>query len=225
MLERAAGHACGPYRVPMVDILAEAAYTNNPPCGAMRGFGANQANFAIEGCMDQLAEKVGINCWEIRWRNAVDVGDMLCTGQVLEKSVGIKRTLSAVRDRYDALRAEGRAVGIACGIKNSGLGNGAKEWGRARLRVESNSSVTLFGCYTEMGQGLLTISMQIASEGQKDYGEHKWDLTESMFPQRWRSSFHGENSLHAYKLPKKDILKNGTVLWHELWEASQDKDV
>src|SRR5205807_10262017 len=58
VLERAAGHACGPYRVPNVDVESIAVYTNNPPCGAMRGFGANQANFAMEGCLDRLLEKL-----------------------------------------------------------------------------------------------------------------------------------------------------------------------
>ena len=70
VLERAAGHACGPYRMPALDVEAIAAYTNNPPCGAMRGFGVNQTSFAIEGCLDLLAEKVGIDGWEMRWRNA-----------------------------------------------------------------------------------------------------------------------------------------------------------
>ena len=71
VLERAAGHACGPYRVPAVDVEALAVYTNNPPCGAMRGFGVPQAAFAIEGCLDLLAKKVGLDGWEIRSRNAV----------------------------------------------------------------------------------------------------------------------------------------------------------
>ena len=77
VLERAAGHSCGPYKVPNVDVEAIAASTNNPPCGAMRGFGANQAHFAMDGCLDKLAAKVGIDGWEIRWRNALDVGDTL----------------------------------------------------------------------------------------------------------------------------------------------------
>ena len=72
VLERAAGHACGPYRVPAVDVEALAVYTNNPPCGAMRGFGVPQAAFAIEGCLDLLAKKVGLDGWEIRSRNAVE---------------------------------------------------------------------------------------------------------------------------------------------------------
>ena len=74
VLERAAGHACSAYEVPNVDVEAPAVYTNNPPCGAMRGFGVNQSNFAIEGMLDRLAEQVGIDGWEIRWRNALDVG-------------------------------------------------------------------------------------------------------------------------------------------------------
>ena len=164
VLERAAGHACGPYRVNHVDIEAVAAYTNNPPCGAMRGFGANQASFALEGCLDLLAKKVGLDAYEIRERNVIDVGDIFSTGQVMEKSVGIRKTLEAVKDRYYAAKAAGKAVGIACGLKNSGIGNGVAEWGRARLVVEADESISLYNGFTEMGQGLLTIFAQFASE-------------------------------------------------------------
>lgn len=164
VLERAAGHACGPYKVENVDIEAKAATTNNPTCGAMRGFGANQSAFAIEGALDMLAQKVGLDGWEIRMRNAVDVGDTFTTGQVYEKSVGIKKTLLAVKEAYYAAKAAGRAVGIACGIKNSGIGNGAKEWGKARLVVEADGTVSLYNGYTEMGQGLLTVLTQCAVE-------------------------------------------------------------
>ncbi len=164
VLERAAGHACGPYRVPDVDVEALAVYTNNPPCGAMRGFGANQAHFAIEGCLDLLAAKAGIDGWEIRWRNALEVGDTFSTGQVLDKSVGIKKTLVAVKAPYYEWKRQGRAVGIACGIKNSGIGNGAVEWGKARLVVERDGTITLYQGYTEMGQGLFTVLTQFAAE-------------------------------------------------------------
>jgi selenium-dependent xanthine dehydrogenase len=164
VLERAAGHACGPYRVPNVDVVSLAVYTNNPPCGAMRGFGANQAHFAVEGCLDLLAQKAGLDGWEMRWRNALAVGDPFTTGQVLEKSVGLKKTLEAVREAYYGARGRGRAVGIACGIKNSGIGNGAKEWGKARLVVEADGTVLLYNGYTEMGQGLLTVLVQCAVE-------------------------------------------------------------
>lgn len=164
VLERAAGHACGPYRTPSVDIEALAVYTNNPPCGAMRGFGVNQTAFAIDGCLDLLAEKVGIDGWEMRWRNAVQIGDQFATGQVFEKSVGIRKTLQAVRDAYYQAKAAGKAVGIGCALKNSGLGNGATEWGKAKLVVETNGTISLYNPFSEMGQGLLTILIQIAVE-------------------------------------------------------------
>ena len=164
VLERAAGHACGPYRVPAVDVEALAAYTNNPPCGAMRGFGAPQAAFAIEGCLDLLAQKAGLDGWEIRRRNAVEIGDAVTTGQVLEKSVGLKKTLEAVKETYYEVRRAGKAVGIACGIKNSGIGNGVAEWGKCRLLVERDGTVSLYNGYTEMGQGLFTVLVQFAVE-------------------------------------------------------------
>jgi selenium-dependent xanthine dehydrogenase len=164
VLERAAGHACGPYRIPAIDIKAVAAYTNNPPCGAMRGFGVNQTSFAIEGCLDLLAKKVGIDGWEMRWRNAVRIGDVFSSGQVLDKSLGLERTLLAVKDTYYGARNRGRAVGLACGVKNSGIGNGAIEKGKCRMEVEADASVSLYSGFTEMGQGLFTVLIQFAVE-------------------------------------------------------------
>lgn len=158
VLERAAGHACGAYRVPNVDVEARAVYTNNPPSGAMRGFGVNQANFAIEAMLDILAQRVGIDGWEIRSRNALDVGDRFGTGQRLGPGVGLKKTLLAVRDAYRAARY----AGIACAAKNTGIGNGLREYGRAILRPEADGSVTLLHSWTEMGQGVHTALRQIA---------------------------------------------------------------
>jgi xanthine dehydrogenase molybdenum-binding subunit len=159
VLERAAGHACGPYDVANVDVEAQAVYTNNPPSGAMRGFGANQAAFAIEGMLDILADRIGIDGWEIRWRNALETGDRFATGQRLGPGVGLKQTLLAVRDAY---RAEPRA-GIACGVKNSGIGNGLAEYGRAILRPEGDGTLTLYHSWTEMGQGCHTVFAQLAA--------------------------------------------------------------
>ncbi len=164
VLERAAGHACGPYRIPALDIEARAVYTNNPPCGAMRGFGVNQTSFAIEGCVDLLAKKVGIDGWEMRWRNAVRIGDVFSSGQVLDKSVGLEQTLLALKEPYYAARNGGRAVGIACGVKNSGIGNGAIESGKCTLVVEDGAHVSLYCGFTEMGQGLFTVLIQFAVE-------------------------------------------------------------
>ena len=114
--------------------------------------------------MDLLAKEVGIDGWEMRNRNVVEVGDVFSTGQVLEKSVGIRKTLEAVRDAYYAAKAAGRAVGIACALKNSGIGNGVEEWGKCRLVVEADGTVSLYNGYTEMGQGLLTVLVQFAVE-------------------------------------------------------------
>ncbi len=159
VLERAAGHAIGPYRCENVDIEALAVYTNNPPCGAMRGFGANQAAFAIERSLDALAKKVGLDGWEIRWRNVLDVGDRFCTGQKLDKPFGLKKTLLAVRDIY----RNARYAGIACGIKNVGIGNGLADEGKAVLKVEAPDRITIRTGFTEMGQGYFTVCIQTAA--------------------------------------------------------------
>jgi selenium-dependent xanthine dehydrogenase len=164
VLERAAGHACGAYHVPNVDVEATAVYTNNPPCGAMRGFGVNQTNFAMEGCIDLLAQMAGIDPWEMRWRNALDVGSTFTTGQIIEHSAGLKKTLLAVRPAYDEAKRRGQPVGIACGVKNSGIGNGVREWGRARLVVEADNTISIYCGFSEMGQGLSTILVQLAVE-------------------------------------------------------------
>lgn len=160
VLERAAGHACGAYRVPNVDVESRAVYTNNPPCGAMRGFGVPQVTFAIEGLLDVLAERVGLDGWEMRWRNALETGDRFGSGQRLGPGVGLKRTLLAVRDAYRSARH----AGIACGAKNTGIGNGMVDLGRALLRPDADGGVTLFHSWTEMGQGIHTALAQVAAE-------------------------------------------------------------
>ena len=160
VLERAAGHAAGPYKVPAVDIESLAVYTNNLPCGAMRGFGANQAAFAIESMLDILAERAGIDGWEMRWRNALEAGDTFCTGQVLDHAVGLKDTLTAVRDAYYG----SPRAGIACGIKNVGIGNGMPEAGQALVEVTPGGRVVIHTGFTEMGQGFYTAMAQCLCE-------------------------------------------------------------
>lgn len=160
VLERAAGHVTGPYNIPNVDIVSKAVYTNNPPCGAMRGFGVNQVAFGIEQLLNRLAGKAGIDAWEIRWRNILRQGDSFCTGQRLDKPFGLERTLLAVRDQYRAAKY----AGIACGIKNVGIGNGMPDYGKALMRVESDGRVSIRTGFTEMGQGLFTICIQSACE-------------------------------------------------------------
>lgn len=160
VLERAGGHCTGPYRVPAIDMESLAVYTNNPPCGAMRGFGANQAAFAIEGLLDRLAERVGIDAYDIRDRNILEPGDAFATGQRLTKPFGLRRTLEAVKHIYKGAKF----AGIACGIKNVGIGNGMPDTGRAALTVEDDHTIHIRTGFTEMGQGLFTICIQFAVE-------------------------------------------------------------
>jgi aldehyde oxidoreductase len=160
VLERAAGHACGVYQIPNVDVDARAVYTNNPPAGAMRGFGVNQVTFAVDGMIDRLADKVGLDRWDIRWLNALEVGGTFGTGQVLGPGVGIKKTLLAVKDVYKSARY----AGIGCAVKNTGIGNGLLEYGKVILRPLADGTVILNHSWTEMGQGVHTVLMQIACE-------------------------------------------------------------
>ena len=165
VLERAAGHATGPYRVGAVDVESVAVRTNNPVCGAFRGFGANQAQFAMEGVMDRLAEQVGISGLEMRRRNVIRPGDEWGPGQIMDDgSAGAERCLEALAERYEAARREGKAVGIALGLKNSGLGNGATEVSRALVRFEPDGTVEVRHGWTEMGQGVHTVARQVAVE-------------------------------------------------------------
>ncbi|MBL1216432.1 MAG: selenium-dependent xanthine dehydrogenase [Planctomycetes bacterium] len=160
VLERAGGHCAGPYRVPNLDVEAKAVYTNNPPCGAMRGFGANQAAFAIESLLDRLAEQVGIDGYDIRDRNILEPGDAFATGQLLDKPFGLRQTLEAVREQYKSAKY----AGIACGIKNVGIGNGMPDIGRAALTVNDDGTIHIRTGFTEMGQGLFTVCVQYAAD-------------------------------------------------------------
>ncbi len=165
VLERAAGHASGPYVVPNIDVKATAVRTNNSVCGAFRGFGANQAQFAMEGVMDRLAEQVGISGWEIRSRNAIEPGVVWGPGQIMDDgSTGVRLCLEAIKGPYDEARAAGKAVGLGLALKNSGLGNGFLEVARAVVRFEEDGIVEVRHCWTEMGQGVHTVAMQVAAE-------------------------------------------------------------
>ncbi|MFN8023957.1 MAG: molybdopterin cofactor-binding domain-containing protein [Acidimicrobiales bacterium] len=165
VLERAAGHASGPYRVPAIDVEAVAARTNNPVCGAFRGFGANQAQYGMEGVLDRLAEQVGISGWEIRKRNVIHPGEVWGPGQIMDDGcAGAEACLDAVKPLYDAAREQGRAVGLGLGLKNSGLGNGFKELSRAVVRFRADGRVEVRHGWTEMGQGVHTVALQVAAQ-------------------------------------------------------------
>lgn len=163
VLERAAGHATGPYEVQAVDVSSIAVRTNNPVCGAFRGFGANQAQFAMEGCLDRLAELVGISGWEIRKRNVIKPGRVWGPGQIMDDGcLGAERCLDTIKPMYDAAHADGKAVGLGVGLKNSGLGNGFREVARAVVRFRGDGKVEVRHGWTEMGQGVHTVALQVA---------------------------------------------------------------
>ena len=162
VLERMAGHASGPYHLPAIDVHATAVRTNNPVCGAFRGFGANQAQFAMEGVLDRLAERTGLSGWEIRKRNVIKPGMVWGPGQIMDDGcLGAERCLDEMKPHYDEARRQGRAVGVALGLKNSGLGNGFKEITKAVVRFRSDGIVEVRHGWTEMGQGINTVALQV----------------------------------------------------------------
>ena len=165
VLERAAGHASGPYTMPNIDVEAIAVRTNNPVCGAFRGFGANQAQFAMEGVIDRLAEQVGISGWEMRSRNVVTPGAIWGPGQIMDDGcLGARVCLDAIKPYYDDALASGKPLGLGLGLKNSGLGNGFKEIAKAVVRFRDDGRVEVRHCWTEMGQGVHTVAQQVAVE-------------------------------------------------------------
>lgn len=160
VLERACTHAVGPYTYQNTDIRGYGVYTNNVPSGAYRGFGVCQTEFALECMLDLLAEQVGISPWEIRYRNAIEPGKVLPNGQIADQSTALKETLEAVKDAYEANR--GRA-GLACAMKNTGVGVGLPDKGRARLEV-NNGRVEVFCGASDLGQGSATVFAQMVAE-------------------------------------------------------------
>ena len=164
VLERSAGHATGAYNFPVTDIVSTAVYTNNLPCGAMRGFGVNQTAFALESCIDDLCEQGGFDRWQFRYQNALDDGDMTATGQIIEAGAGAKATLEAVKDEFQSAKF----AGIACGIKNTGIGNGMPDSSKVTLSVVKappqvngeQAKVIIDHGWTEMGQGVHTMAVQ-----------------------------------------------------------------
>ena len=160
VLERAVGHALGPYDIAAATVEARAVYTNHPPNGAMRGFGVGQVCFALEQLVDRLGERVGLDGYQVRELNLLRDGARFGPGQTMRHAAGLGRTLEAVRAHYYG----SPITGIACGIKNVGLGNGAVDRGRARLRVLAGGRLRLEHPMSEMGQGLHTVLTQLLTE-------------------------------------------------------------
>ncbi len=186
----AASLSAGPYVIDDVDIEALALYTNNPPCGAMRGFGAVQACFAYEAQMDKLADRLGMDPVEFRRLNAMEEGTLLPTGQRVDSPAPVAELLRRVKARpmpperqwessegadvrqlpgglSNTSHGEGvvRGVGYAVGIKNVGFSEGFDDYSTARVRLESvggEAVATVHTAMAEVGQGGVTVHAQIA---------------------------------------------------------------
>lgn len=159
VLQRACTHAGGPYQIANVDIVGLGVYTNNPPGGAFRGFGVTQSCFAMESNINMLAEKVGISQWEIRWRNAIEPGKVLPNGQIADCGTALKETLLAVKPAFES----SPYAGLACAMKNAGIGVGLPDIGRVKLKIQKGKVIILTGAAC-IGQGLVTVMTQILCE-------------------------------------------------------------
>ena len=159
VLERACTHAAGPYNYQNFEIDGWAYYTNNPPAGAFRGFGVTQTCFCSETLLNQMADIVGISPWEIRYRNAIRPGQVLPNGQIVDDSTGLVETLEAVKPYYE----KAKYAGIACAMKNAGVGVGIPDTGRVRLLVQGGKLHILAGASC-IGQGLGTVLTQMVCD-------------------------------------------------------------
>lgn len=160
VLERACTHSVGPYAYENTEIHGYSYYTNNVPAGAFRGFGVCQSNFAFEALLNQLAEDVGISPWEIRYRNAIEPGKVLPNGQIADCSTALKETLLKVKDVFEANQDR---AGIACAMKNAGVGVGLPDKGRCRLLV-NDGKIEIYSAASDIGQGCATVFVQAVCE-------------------------------------------------------------
>jgi CO/xanthine dehydrogenase Mo-binding subunit len=179
----AASFACGPYRVDNALVESLCVYTNNPPCGAMRGFGAVQVCFAHEAQMDRLADELGIDPIELRLLNALEPGDSMPTGQVITGRLPVAEVIRRAaalpvpepeelpRDPIrlpggsgNTTRGEGvkRGVGFAVGFKNIGYSEGFDDYTAARVRLFADGSAEVHCAAAEVGQGVAGVILQVA---------------------------------------------------------------
>src|ERR671930_103340 len=179
----AAAFACGPYKVENALVESTCVYTNNPPCGAMRGFGAVQSCFAHEAQMDKLAAALGIDPVELRLRNALAPGDSLPTGQRITGTLPVAEVIRRCaelpvpeaeelpRDPIrlpggagNTTRGEGvkRGVGFAVGFKNIGYSEGFDDYCAARVRLLADGSAEVHCAAAEVGQGVANVILQTA---------------------------------------------------------------
>jgi selenium-dependent xanthine dehydrogenase len=159
VLQRACTHASGPYNYQNIDIVGKAVYTNNVPAGAFRGFGVTQSCFAIESNLNLLAEKVNMDPFEFKYKNALRVGDTMPNGQITSEDCGIVECMDAARDIYYS----NPKIGFANSFKNAGIGVGVPDSGRCILSIE-DSIVHIRTSAACMGQGIATMASQMLGE-------------------------------------------------------------
>lgn len=173
VIDQACIFSCGPYRVPNLRVEGWAVHTNNANGSAFRGFGINQAAVAIESLLDEGARRLGLDPFEIRLRNALRVGDATISGEILRASVATTATITAARDaltpQLATLAAWARpgwrlGIGVASGFKNVGAGKGKIDDAGAILSLQPDGRILARASAVDMGQGIRTALLQIASE-------------------------------------------------------------
>ncbi len=173
VIDQACIFSCGPYRVPNLRVEGWAVHTNNANGSAFRGFGINQAAVAIESLLDEAAGRLGLDPFDIRLRNALEVGDATISGEILRASVATIATITAARDalarQLPALSARARpgwrmGIGVASGFKNVGAGKGKVDDAGAILSLQPDGRILVRASAVEMGQGIRTALLQIAGE-------------------------------------------------------------
>lgn len=214
VLQRACTHAAGPYNYQNIDITGRAYYTNNPPAGAFRGFGVPQSCFATECNLNQLAEMAGLTPFEIRYINAVRPGDTLPNGQIADENTAIAETLDAVREICE----KNPKAGIACAIKNSGLGVGVPDTGRCRITVK-DGKVHVTSSAACIGQGMGTVQIQMLCEAAGltpdmviyDTPDTKYSPNAGNTTASRQTLFTGEAAVRAASLLKGALDKEGSL--------------
>ena len=214
VLQRACTHAAGPYNYQNIDITGRAYYTNNPPAGAFRGFGVPQSCFATECNLNQLAEMAGLTPFEIRYINAVRPGDTLPNGQIADENTAIVETLDAVREICE----KNPKAGIACAIKNSGLGVGVPDTGRCRITVK-DGKVHVTSSAACIGQGMGTVQIQMLCEAAGltpdmviyDTPDTKYSPNAGNTTASRQTLFTGEAAVRAASLLKDALDKEGSL--------------
>lgn len=164
VLQRACTHAGGPYNYTNFNIVGDAYYTSNPPAGAFRGFGVTQSLACVECLVNDLARQVGIDAWEMRYRNAIVPGGVLPNGQIADEGTAYLETLMAVKDEFYKYENDpDYYVGIASGLKNAGVGVGLKDPGRCNIYIHDGKLYARSSA-AGIGQGVATVIMQMIGE-------------------------------------------------------------